>query len=107
MYQTAPCIALRGNDGKGNFEELVNGINSLKIFNFLGKFNLYKAFTCSAKIANLARLLSSETTQIQRFTGEMDVVNLLIEQPYNTKLNKLKKPSPDAFWYWWLATREK
>jgi hypothetical protein len=49
MNQTALCIALSGNDGKGNFEELVNGINSLKIFIFSGKFNLNKAFTYAAK----------------------------------------------------------
>ena len=107
MYQTSLCIALRGNDGKGNFEELVNGINSLKTFIFSGKFNLDKAFTYSAKVAYLASLLKSEANQIQRFAVDNEVMNLLIEQPHNTKLNKLKKPYPDAFWYWWLATQDK
>ena len=74
---------------------------------FSGKFNLDKAFTYSAKVAYLARLLKSEANQIQRFAVDNEVMNLLIEQPHNTKLNKLKKPYPDAFWYWWLATKGK
>lgn len=105
IYQTALCIALRGNDGKGDFTELLNGINGLKAYIYSSNFNLDKAFSFSSKAAYLAKLISSESTDIKRFISERDTIDKIIEQPHNTKLNKLKKPYPDAFWYWYLATK--
>jgi predicted nucleotidyltransferase component of viral defense system len=104
IYQTALCIALRGNDGLGNFAELQNGIRSLGIYIYSEPFNLDKAFLLSAKAAYLARILASDQNKIQRYQGVSSIVDLVIEHPNNTKLNKLKKPYSEAFWYWWLAT---
>lgn len=105
MYQTALCIALRGNDGKGNFAELLSGINGLKSYIYSSSFNLDASFIFAAKAAYLAKLISVESADIERFISDVAVIDKMIEQPHNTKLNKLKKPNPDAFWYWYQATK--
>jgi hypothetical protein len=58
----------------------------------------------AAKAAYLSNLIKNNKQKIERFGDEKSVIPLTIETPHNTKLNKLKKTNPDAFWYWWKAT---
>ena len=104
-YQTCLCLALRGADGVGNFEELVAGINRVKKYMFSENFSLEKVIVMTGKIAYLTKLVANDETVIRLFGGPNTINALLIEQPHNTKLNKLKKQYPEAFWYWWLATQ--
>ena len=103
-YQTCLCLALRGTDGVGNFEELVAGINRVKKYMFSENFSLEKVIVMTGKIAYLTKLVGNDETVIRLYEGPSTLNALLIEQPHNTKLNKLKKQYPEAFWYWWLAT---
>jgi hypothetical protein len=37
---------------------------------------------------------------IERYSNKIDMTEWQIEQPNNTRLNKLKKSNPEAFYYW-------
>jgi predicted nucleotidyltransferase component of viral defense system len=104
-YQTCLCLALRGADGVGNFEELVAGINRVKKYMFSENFSLEKVIVMTGKIAYLTKLVANDETVIRLYEGTGTLNGVLIEQPHNTKLNKLKKQYPEGFWYWWLATQ--
>lgn len=41
----------------------------------------------------------------EKFKDPKQVAEAVIEQPHSTKLNKLKKSSQEAFFYWWKATQ--
>jgi predicted nucleotidyltransferase component of viral defense system len=104
-YQTCLCLALRGADGVGNFDELVSGINRVKKYMFSENFSLEKVIVMTGKIAYLTKLIASNETAIKRYEGPNTLNELTIEQPHNTKLNKLKKQYPEGFWYWCLSTQ--
>lgn len=104
-YQTCLCLALRGADGIGNFEELLSGIKKVSRFMFSENFSYEKVVVMTGKIAYLTRLVANDETEVNLFKGANTVKDLTIVQPHNTKLNKLKKQYPEAFWYWWLATK--
>lgn len=104
-YQTALCIALRGTDGRGDFEALLKGIESVRGFIFSENFHLDRAITFAAKAAYVSQLIAASAAEIEKFTNPKQVAEAVIQQPHNTKLNKLKKSNPEAFFYWWKATQ--
>ncbi len=104
-YQTCLCLVLRGADGFGNFEELITGINRVKRYIFSENFSYEKVIVMTGKIAYLTKLIATNQTEIQPYGEASSVKDLIIEQPHNTKLNKLKKTYPEAFWYWWKAVK--
>jgi predicted nucleotidyltransferase component of viral defense system len=103
-YQTCLCLALRGADGIGNFEELLLGIKKVSRFIFSENFSYEKVIVMTGRIAYLTYLVANDETEVNHFKGTNTLKDLTIIQPHNTKLNKLKKQYPEAFWYWWLAT---
>jgi predicted nucleotidyltransferase component of viral defense system len=105
IYQTALCISLRGADGKSNFIELQKGLRAIERFVFSEHYHLEKAIPHAAKAAYLARLVATNQTSFERFSNPLQVVDAKIETPHNTRLQKLKKSSPEAFFYWWKATQ--
>ena len=102
IYQTALNIATRGKDGKANYEELQQGITRIKNFIFSENYHLEKAITHATKAAYLATLLRQSDESIERFDPEIDMKDWFIEQPFNTRLNKLKKSDPESFFYWYM-----
>jgi len=46
-------------------------------------------------------LIKRKQNGIERFTDPLEIASWIIEQPFNTKLNKLKKSNPEAFFYWY------
>jgi hypothetical protein len=105
MYQTVLCMAVRGQDENCQFENLLSGINQLKQYIISENFTFEKSISITGKITYLTRLINKNMNKIVKFDPQIDLKNLLITLPHNTKLNKLKKTSPDAFWYWWSATQ--
>lgn len=103
IYQTALCLSVRGAVEKENFEHLQSGIQRIERFIFSEKYYLDKAIVHAAKAAYLSRLIETDQKSIERFKNPEQIVDAIIEQPNNTKLNKLKKSSPEAFFYWWKA----
>lgn len=104
-YQTALCITMRGTDGKGDFEALLKGIESVRGFIFSEVFHLDKAITFAAKAAYISQLIATNAEAIEKFTDPKQVEESIIEQPHNSKLKKLKKSNTEAFFYWWKATQ--
>lgn len=105
IYETALCISTRGIDGKGNFLELQTGIQNIVNYIFSESFFIDKAITHASKAVYLATLLKNNSKKIFRFSDISDIDGLLIEQPFNTKLNKLKKSNPEAFYYWYQTAQ--
>lgn len=105
IYQTALSLSLRGAVDKENFELLQKGIQRIERFIFSEKYHLDKAIVHAAKAAYLSKLIATNQKAIERFEDPKQVADAVIEQPHNTKLNKLKKSSPEAFFYWWKATQ--
>lgn len=106
-YQTALCISLRGADGKGNFEELLKGIQAVRGFIFSEPFHLDKAVTSAAKAAYVSQLIAKDEKEIEKYTDPQQIAEATIEAPNNTRLQRLKKSNPEAFFYWWKATQLK
>jgi predicted nucleotidyltransferase component of viral defense system len=105
IYQTSLCLTLRGADGIGEFDQLQQGITRLRDFIFYESYHLEKAIPHAAKAAYLARLIATRQKTIEKFINPTQIVDIAIEAPHNTRLNKLKKSNPEAFFYWWKATQ--
>lgn len=101
IYQTALCLSLRGAVNKENFEHLLKGIQRAERFIFSENYHLEKAIVHAAKAAYLSKLIATGQTNFERFANPAQVAEWVVEQPHNTKLNKLKKSSPEAFFYWY------
>lgn len=104
IYQTSLCLCLRGAVDKENFAQLQKGIQRVERFIFSENYHLDKAIVHASKAAYLSRLIATDQKTIEKFKDPKQVAEAIIEQPHNTKLNKLKKSSPEAFYYWWKAT---
>ena len=101
ILETAIVIATRGKAGNGNFKELQTGIQNIKNYIFSENFHIERAMIPAAKAAYLSAILQSETKEIHRFNNPLEIANWTIEQPFETRLNKLKKTSAQAFFYWY------
>lgn len=104
IYQTSLCLSLRGAVDKENYQHLQQGIQRVERFIFSEPFHLDKAIPHSSKAAYLSRLIAMDQKTFEKFKDPKQVAEAVIEQPHSTKLNKLKKSSPEAFFYWWKAT---
>lgn len=101
IFQTSLCIVTRGVDGKGDFEQLQNGIQRIRGFIFSESFHLEKAITHASKAAYIAVLIKHDAKTIEKFENPLQIKDWKVEDPLNTKLNKLKKSNPEAFFYWY------
>ncbi len=103
IYQTSLCISLRGGDGKGNFEELQKGIKRLEGYIISERLSIEIAIIQASKTAYMVKLLQKNEVNFIHYDKNIDLNLLEIKQPNNTKLNKLKRILPEAFWYWYSA----
>ncbi|WP_312399866.1 nucleotidyl transferase AbiEii/AbiGii toxin family protein [Chryseobacterium sp.] len=101
IYETALCLVTRGIDGKGNFEELQNGILRIKGFIFSETYHIEKAIAHASKAAYLSSLIQHDKNRIEKFENPLQLKDWQIGEPLNNKLNKLKKTNPEAFFYWY------
>jgi hypothetical protein len=101
IFQTGLVICTRGSSGIGRFDELQKGIHNIRTFIFSESFHIDRAIIYAAKAAYISTLLKTETKEMQRFKNPLEIADWMIEQPYETKLNKLKKSNPEAFFYWY------
>lgn len=99
IFQTAFCIVSRGTEGMGDFKELQTGIQRIKGYIFSENYHLEKAITHAAKAAYLSVLIKNNAVAIEHFKDPESIKDWLIAAPMSTKLNKLKKSNPEAFFY--------
>lgn len=101
IRQTSLCIATRGAEGNGNFKELQQGITRIKSFMFRGNYYIENATIDAARAAYIATLLEKGQTEIERYNGDpMSIGQLEILPALTNKLNRLKRQSPEAYYYW-------
>ena len=111
ICQTGIVIGTRGKGGKGKFDELQKGIQNIRNFIFSESFHLDRAVVSAAKAAYITAVLRTNEKELRRYTDPKEIAEWNIEQPFETRLNKLKKSNPEAFFYWYqtieLMTRLK
>jgi Domain of unknown function (DUF1814). len=102
-FQTARIITERDVKNE-RFMHLNKGISN--IINFiLARFYIEEAIVCAAKVAYLTRVIRANQSAVERFSHASQVQSLTIEHPQYGKFNKLKKSSPEAFFYWCQAVQ--
>ena len=99
-YQASLCLSSHGQLGNGNFEELASGVKRIQPYIFSENYNIDKAISQASKIAHLTRLLLIQEKSITRFKNADEINDWAIEDHSLTKLNKLKKINPEAYYYW-------
>lgn len=101
IAKTALCLATRGKAGAGNFTALQNGVSQIKAYIFSESYHIEKAIVYAARAAYLTKLIETGETSLVRFEEAGQVSSWSIEAPLDTRLNKLKKTNPEAFFYWY------
>ena len=101
IYQTGIVIGTRGKSGEGKFDELQKGIQNIRNFIFSESFHLNRAMVPAAKSAYITAIIRSNEKVLNRYSDPKEIANWNIEQPFETRLNKLKKSNPEAFFYWY------
>ena len=101
IYQTALCICMRGLQNPDEYRLLQDGISRIGNFMIGEKYTLDSAIVNASKVAYLCKLIEKEINEIRHYTPEIsgDLANQVLQQPMPTKLNKLKKTHPEAFFY--------
>ena len=101
VRQTSLCLATRGAEGKGDFKMLQRGISRIKSFMFRGNYLIEGAIIDAARAAYVTTLLEKGQTKIERYNGNpLSIASLEILPTLPNRLNRLKRQSPEAFFYW-------
>lgn len=101
ILATTLCLATRGKAGEGDFEALQNGISQIRAYIFSESHHIEKAIVHAARAAYLAKLIETGETNLVRFGNAQQITDWQIEAPLDTRLNKLRKSNPEAFFYWY------
>ncbi|RZK39223.1 MAG: hypothetical protein EOO90_19565 [Pedobacter sp.] len=101
IYDTALHICTAGKEGKGDYDALSRGINSVKRFIFSESYQIIRATADAAKAAYIATVLKHGLQKFERYTGKEQVRDLVMDQKFSLPLSKLKKGNPEAFFYWY------
>jgi len=101
IFQTALCIVSRGADGHGQFEVLQDGIGRIRPFIFSENYHIEKAIAHASKAAYLSMLIQLNAKEMEKFENPQQVIDWQIEKLKGSKLNRLKKSNPEAFFYWY------
>ena len=101
IFQTGIVIGTKGKGGVGKFDELQKGIQNIRNFIFSERFHLDRAMVPAAKAAYIVAILRSDEKGLKRYSNPKEIADWNIEQPFETRLNKLKKSNPEAFFYWY------
>ena len=101
IYQTAICICLRGLQNPDEYKLLQDGINRIGSFMIGGKYTLDSAIVNAAKAAYLSKLLETGRNEIHHYNLDLlgELTDRVLQQPMPTKLNKMKKTHPEAFYF--------
>ncbi|MBP1630356.1 MAG: hypothetical protein H6Q15_1249 [Bacteroidetes bacterium] len=102
IYYNSLSICLRAPVENCRFEILNKGIKQIKSFIFSEQFHIEKAITLASRVAYLSVLIDKgKNEKIDFFNHNLNMSDWEIKQPFETKLNKLKKTNIEAFYYWY------
>lgn len=102
IIKTALSLCLRRDiDATTNFRIIGNGVKQVNSHIFSESFNIDTAVIYAAKTAYLAAAVKTGADHIERFDKSVDMKDWTITAPMDTKLNKIKKSRPEAFFYLW------
>lgn len=101
----ALSICFRKAYHKADFDTLSSGIKQVGSYIFSEHFHLEKAILAAAKTVYLTSLLLSGSNTIEKYSDKRisEIADWTIKEYEYTKLNKLKKTNPEAFFYLYLA----
>ncbi len=103
IYQTSLTLCLRGHIEPATFKLLQTGTKRIQSFIHSEKYNIDSAIANAAKAAYLSVLIGKGISFIDHFDPLKieELREAVIKEPLPTKLNKLKKSSIEAFYYWY------
>ena len=90
-----------GSNDKEEYRQLLSGLSKLNHFIYGPKFREPEAQTAMAKAAYLALSIDNDFDQIKRYDRSTSMKNWTIVDSAYSKLNRLKKSNPEAFFYWY------
>lgn len=102
-FYTAVLIGMRGPSSNHEYAALIEGFKKLVAFIYSGFFSLDSAILCASKAAYLCVLILKRINSVSRFDQSLDLSTWSIANPDYNRLNKLKKTSPEAFYYFYQA----
>lgn len=106
IIQTSLLIATRGKEGIGDFQILSDGIKQIRNYIHTSNYHLDHAIVDSARAAYIASCLKSGNVMIEKYPNKPEVVHdMEIKPSLPSKLNKLRKTYPEAFYYWAKASK--
>lgn len=103
IFETSYNFCSHGHKDKGEYQKLLGGITKLNGFIYGPKFREADAQSAMAKAAYLSYLLRLESDKLEKFDRKLNMKEWMISKPAYSKLNKLKKSNPEAFFYWFKA----
>ena len=93
-------ISTRGAIGDGHLAQLQQGVSRLKSFMYKQKYIIDNAIVDAARAAYLATLIEKGVNTVEKYRSPQDAANMQIAGTLTNKLNKLRGPLPEAFFYW-------
>jgi hypothetical protein len=105
-FNTACLVGMRGFDHMDEYAELQMGIKKLSGFIYAEHFTMDSAILCAAKAAYMATLIRKGAQEVSRFNSGDNLTDWTIKPPEYSKLNKVKKTSPEAFYYFYQALKD-
>lgn len=86
-------------DDNCRYDILTNGAKQLNGYIFSERFSNEKAIPHAAKVAYLIELVKRGIIDKQMFNPQIDMRDWQISQPIDPRINRIKKSSPEAFFY--------
>ena len=86
-------------DERCQYEVLSKGAKQVNGFIFSERFSNEKAMVHAAKVAYLVELVKQGINQKVLFDPAIDMRTWQVSQPSDTRINKVKKSSPEGFFY--------
>lgn len=101
ILQTSLLISTRGMEGIGNFDILQDGVKKIKAFIHTSNYYIENAIVDSAKAAYVSTCIRKSVVKIDKYNGDAkSVMSMSIGSSLTSRLNKLKRILPEAYYYW-------
>ena len=100
------CLELpRRSEQSPEFQQLALGLRNITNF-IISNFRIDEAITAGGKVAYLTSYIQTDlSTAPVRFEDSAQILEFEITNPEYQKFNRLKKTSPEAFFYWYNALK--